>query len=92
MFKKFKFNLYLLKIFLFDILNILSTLLIFIAKNNLISLEDKSNIVIIRLDALGDLILSLHQFLEIKKFFQIQKLFFICQKQYVDFVKSLDIF
>ena len=51
MFKKFKFNLYLLKIFLFDILNILSTLLIFI-KNNLISLEDKSNIVIIRLDAL----------------------------------------
>ena len=40
----------------------------------------------------GDLILSLHQFLEIKKNFSNSKIIFICQKQYVDFVKSLDIF
>lgn len=91
MLKKITLYLYFLKIFLIDILNILLIFLIFV-KNNLISLEDKSNIIVIRFDALGDIILSLHQSLEIKKKFSESKIIFICQKQYVEFVKNLDIF
>ena len=81
-------------IFIKILITLFNILLIFLLsqKNRIHHKIKNSNILIVRLDTLGDIFLSLQQAYEIKKKFNGSKLILICRKQYFDYIKSLDIF